>query len=650
MAEGTPARPTAEIYSCRTCLKSFSSPSSLSEHIRSLHTVRCTINRCTKTFTTQFALEQHVKDYVHKSSNLRPMLSTSHPVQNLSKVSNKPVAVGKQPSVTQSQIGASNSKTKETPKTKKIKIPVTSTVESSPRLERRSNLTRSVPASIPVALPQHASGVNASESILPSSNDRLEQPLPVRKSNPAKKKIPLPPPQEGSHPTSYQRHDLANCYIVSTPRMGGIPLISPLVVSNDTSDTHIDVLVPGSEQMNRSTLSQDLGRCTFCGFSFSSWESLKSHFEFSQCSILQPQIPVVNLTAPTQLPHRQANPANVATMNRVEPHRTNDVVPRGQNVLSKPDARWKIIPESQRMNILSSLIKSCHTQDSLIKNNFVSGPGWPKTMGHEVPMSLIPVATPPANPYVPKRKAVALDCEMVGAANNESELARISAIDVLSGEVLIDTLVQPLRRVFQWRTKVSGITRRMMEAAVAENKVLKGWAAARSELWKYINDETVLIGQALNNDLDVLRIQHWRVIDSGILAKDAVDPAVNRQWGLRTLCKQLLNIDIQNRGKDGHDSVEDAFAAREVVLWCLEHPAELAAWGAQRKEEYLKHMQEMEAKRKEKKAKKEAEKLKKEEKMKYKASQALGEDDDEIRWEDFAEDYGYPPWYNPWSD
>lgn len=59
---------------------------------------------------------------------------------------------------------------------------------------------------------------------------------------------------------------------------------------------------------------------------------------------------------------------------------------------------------------------------------------------------------------------------------------------------------------------------------------------------------------------------------------------MRRQWGLKMLCQELLNIVIQNDGK-GHDYLEDALAAREVGLWCIQRPWELANWGLVKKEE-----------------------------------------------------------------
>jgi hypothetical protein len=50
------------------------------------------------------------------------------------------------------------------------------------------------------------------------------------------------------------------------------------------------------------------------------------------------------------------------------------------------------------------------------------------------------------------------------------------------------------------------------------------------------------------------------------------------------LCQELLDTVIQNDRK-GHDCLEDALAAREVVLWCMQRPRELANWGLVKKEE-----------------------------------------------------------------
>jgi DNA polymerase III epsilon subunit-like protein len=167
---------------------------------------------------------------------------------------------------------------------------------------------------------------------------------------------------------------------------------------------------------------------------------------------------------------------------------------------------------------------------------------------------------------------------MAGVVGGQDELIRLCMADYFTGESIINTLVTPTRKVIDWRTRVSGVTLRMMKIAKARQQTLKGWRHARREIWKHIDENTILIGQSLQHDLAVLKMIHTRVVDSGILAKQAVGEGVVREWGLKNLCHELLGITIQT-GKRGHDCMEDALAAREVVLWCSHNPQVLAEWG-----------------------------------------------------------------------
>lgn len=203
-----------------------------------------------------------------------------------------------------------------------------------------------------------------------------------------------------------------------------------------------------------------------------------------------------------------------------------------------------------------------------------------------------------------KRKAVALDCEMVELTTCHSELAYLSAIDFLTGEVLIDSFVVPTGTVACWRTRFSGIDADNMGEAMRSDKALRGWHAARDKLWEFIDDQTVLVGHALENDLQVLGIFHPRIVDSSILTAEAVfntlppDEKFPRVWGLKKLAKVLLGQDIQT-SDNGHSALEDAYAARDIVLCAIQTPQELAQWGrvVQKVEERLGQESEL-AKRK----------------------------------------------------
>jgi DNA polymerase III alpha subunit (gram-positive type) len=181
-----------------------------------------------------------------------------------------------------------------------------------------------------------------------------------------------------------------------------------------------------------------------------------------------------------------------------------------------------------------------------------------------------------------KRAAVVFDCEMVGVNGGHSEAVRFSAVDFLTGEVLVDTFVVPETEVTSWRTTVSGVTKGLLADMVRQRRTLNGWKEARQALWSHIDETTILIGQALSNDLDVLRMIHLKIVDTAILTKEAVEPNCSRAWGLKTLCQELLSKDVQGSAS-GHCCLEDSFAAREVVLWCLRHPDRLETWaGVQR--------------------------------------------------------------------
>ncbi len=166
-------------------------------------------------------------------------------------------------------------------------------------------------------------------------------------------------------------------------------------------------------------------------------------------------------------------------------------------------------------------------------------------------------------------------------------------------------------------------------------------------LFAHIDAETVLVGHALHNDLITLGIQHRRIVDSAIPASKADRRAVKRRWGLKDLCDQLVDIKIQGDEKLGHDSVEDTFAAREVVLWCVKHAGALKRWGKKQRKEYYG--------REKHKAKAKARTASRRAHPSYIGVDLYDhdEDDEMVTWSDIAEGCGWPhpdTGYDPWSD
>lgn len=216
-------------------------------------------------------------------------------------------------------------------------------------------------------------------------------------------------------------------------------------------------------------------------------------------------------------------------------------------------------------------------------------------------------------PRTGSRAAVVLDCEMVGSMMGRNvmvnDLVRLCAVDFLTGEVLIDIFVKPEHRVVQWRTRVSGVTSDLLKVMKAEGRMVDNWKIARAMLWQFIDANTILIGHSLDNDLSALGMIHNRVVDTAIVTKETVMQNCKRGWSLKKLCEQFLGRAIQT-ASNGHECMEDTYAAREILLWCLQHPDKLTYWANIERETIVKEMEKRAAEKKER-LKKKAEKERK---------------------------------------
>ena len=121
-----------------------------------------------------------------------------------------------------------------------------------------------------------------------------------------------------------------------------------------------------------------------------------------------------------------------------------------------------------------------------------------------------------ANQRVP-RAAVALDCEMGTASNGESELIRLSVVDLFTQETLIDNLVKPLVEMAHLNTRYSGVTWNDLRTAERARTCFLGRDAARTALMNHVSPETVVAVQGGNGDFAALRWIHPIVIDTFIL-------------------------------------------------------------------------------------------------------------------------------------
>lgn len=99
---------------------------------------------------------------------------------------------------------------------------------------------------------------------------------------------------------------------------------------------------------------------------------------------------------------------------------------------------------------------------------------------------------------------VALDCEM-GYTTAGMELIRLTAVDQHMN-VLLDELVLPSNMIIDLNTHYSGI------------KTLEGvkydLPSLRQKLFKFIDQDTIIVGHGLENDMNALRIIHTKIIDT----------------------------------------------------------------------------------------------------------------------------------------
>lgn len=226
-------------------------------------------------------------------------------------------------------------------------------------------------------------------------------------------------------------------------------------------------------------------------------------------------------------------------------------------------------------------------------------------------------------PFVPPKRdcirvAVAIDCEMGTAASGDSEFIRVTLLDYFSGEILVDNLVQPDVSMRHLNTRYSGVSWPDLKEARRKGTCLSGKAGARQAVWKYVGNDTIIVGHGVSNDLRALRWTHTLVVGSlieesnrskigrAVKGTNQADKAVSQEirqgkviadvsakllgqadapsttlsekdvqneapihkpssHSLKALAKKYLNRDIQTSRRRGHDSLEDAIAARDIA-------------------------------------------------------------------------------------
>ena len=102
------------------------------------------------------------------------------------------------------------------------------------------------------------------------------------------------------------------------------------------------------------------------------------------------------------------------------------------------------------------------------------------------------------------QKVFALDCEMVTTAKGR-EVARVALLN-FAGDTCYDSLVKPSCKVWNYKTKYSGITKEMLQG------VKTTVSDVRRSLHSLVSADDILIGHSIDQDLRCLDLKHDKVV------------------------------------------------------------------------------------------------------------------------------------------
>ncbi|KAF2798305.1 hypothetical protein K505DRAFT_322009 [Melanomma pulvis-pyrius CBS 109.77] len=186
---------------------------------------------------------------------------------------------------------------------------------------------------------------------------------------------------------------------------------------------------------------------------------------------------------------------------------------------------------------------------------------------------IMPFIETPENDKIEPHTAVCFDCEM-GFTTQGLEVLRITAVSWPTHKPLLDVLVRPLGQLLDVNTRFSGVTADQYFNAIPydpknpttdpnELRIVDSPYVARKLLLSFIGPGTPVLGHALENDLNTIRLIHPTIVDTVILYPH--HQGLPYRNGLRNLARIHLGLDIQQGGAAGHDSSEDARATGELV-------------------------------------------------------------------------------------
>ena len=141
-------------------------------------------------------------------------------------------------------------------------------------------------------------------------------------------------------------------------------------------------------------------------------------------------------------------------------------------------------------------------------------------------------------------RMVAVDCEMVTTSEGKLELARVTVVSHRR-QVLLDELVVPYNEVMDYQTRYSGITEELLRPVSSRLEQVQ------VALLYLIDQQTVVVGHSLENDLRALKLVHEKCFDTAVVFSSPRGPPYKP--ALRHLSQEYLGRTIQDSA-DGHSS------------------------------------------------------------------------------------------------
>lgn len=159
---------------------------------------------------------------------------------------------------------------------------------------------------------------------------------------------------------------------------------------------------------------------------------------------------------------------------------------------------------------------------------------------------------------------LALDCEMAYTSLGY-EMIRLTIVDFFSSKTLFDAIVRPIGQVIDLNSQFSGVHE------IKESELSYEECMQKVLTDSLINKNSILIGHGLENDVNVMRIFHRKIIDTAILYSKG-----RFKTSLKNLAFENINRKIQG---GEHDSSEDAVATMDVVKSKIGIPIAQKEWG-----------------------------------------------------------------------